>query len=144
MRHNLFRNEQEYKKWASKVQVETDGLARGGGRDRELSDELLKNKPVRYPCITVNTFYNTFDRIGDTRMRLYEHVYLDEFNGFNPYAEEDAYELEEKRKRPYWIALERYRDLLDANAPQEALDKQRQRIDAIQKRLTKKGVKFDA
>lgn len=143
MRHNLFQNEQEYRKWASKVEVETDGLARGGGRDRELSDQLLKNKPLRYPCITVSTFYSAFDRFGDNHMRIYEHVYLDEFtNGFNPYQAEDDYELEEKRKRPYWIALERFRDLLDANAPEEALNKQRQRIDAIEKRLTKKGVKF--
>lgn len=143
MRHNLFHNEQEYRKWARSVTVETDWLSGGGGKDWDLTQDLIKNKPARYPCITVSWFYNSFDRFGDNKIRLWEHVYLDEFNGsFDPYEEEKRYEREERLKQPYWVALSKWRDLSDKGAPQEQIDAINRKIANIRQRLRKKGIEL--
>lgn len=107
MKHHKFNSKEEYLKWVKTVRVGTDGLARGGGIDEQLIYDLKNDVPVRFPCITVNYFEASFDRFGDSKILLWEHIYLAEFTeDFNPYKEQDRIEVEEKLIEPYFIALQ--------------------------------------
>lgn len=125
MRRKLFNNEKEYLKWARQVEVESDGLARGGGKNERVTVKLLANKPVRFPCITVYAIEASFDRSGDSMIIFFDHVYLAEFTeGFNPRQAEDEWKAREEKANKYFIALEKLHDMETTNAPYEDCEKQ--------------------
>lgn len=124
LRRKLFNNEKEYLKWARQVEVESDGLARGG-LNEEVTYELLNNKPQRYPCITIYSLNAFFDRSGDCLNIFFDHIYLAEFTeGFNPRQAEDDWEARGKKADKYFIALQKLCDMEDANTPYEDCEKQ--------------------
>ena len=90
MKHKLFKDEKSYLNWANRTPLVGDLY--------DKRHELIEFKPVRYPVITVYEFEKDFDRMGTIYMFLFEHVYLDEFNGFDPYAEEKRYKRNVERK----------------------------------------------
>lgn len=36
--------------------------------------------PTHYPCLVMLWIEDTFDRLGDVKIRLVEHIYLEDFN----------------------------------------------------------------
>lgn len=130
MRRKLFNNKKEYVKWARNAEVESDGMAKGGGKNERATGKLLENKPQRYPCITVYALEACFDRAsGDNLFIFFDHIYLAEFTeGFNPNAEIDAWEAREKQAQPYFIALEKLRNMENRDYSDEECEKQYQRV----------------
>lgn len=142
MQHNLFKDEKSYIQWARRVAVEGSWLTRGE-IDWQLRDDLVEFKPVRYPVITVTCLQNDFSRGGDIGIRIFEHVYLDEFDeSFDPYVEEKAQEAIEHKKHKYWIELENLRDLQESGASTEIIQKLVSKIKRIRRNLEKEGITF--
>lgn len=110
MKRRLFNSEKEYLKWAKKAEYQSDGFAKTPDSE-DLRRDLVNDIPVSFPCITLFFFESQFDRLGDSHVMLYDHVYLTEFtDGYNPNADEDKLEDEELKLRPYFLAMEKLRD----------------------------------
>jgi hypothetical protein len=109
LRHHLVNSKEEYLKWVRKVKYKTYGK---DGNDYKLRQELKEFPPLKYPCIIVYMFETDFDRCGDIKTEVCNFVYLAEFTeGFDPYQEENDHEKLEKKLHPYFLALEKLRDI---------------------------------
>lgn len=144
MIHQLHNSEQDYLKWVCSVKVNDIGHF---SVDHELRDLLKKDKPNRYPAITVYWFEDDFDRMGPLKTRLFDHIYLEEFtSGYDPTAHYKELvkikNVERKRGDILWKLCDMLKSGVDRSSPEAVtLSKQLDRLDAkISKMRANAGV----